>query len=74
MKKAEKQLLNECIRSISNTLEFYMYEKEACIHQLRERLDKTTMEECQKLISRVIEARHIKVLNCQRSKFDALYQ
>ena len=45
MKKAEKQSLNECIKSINNTLEFYMYEKEVCIQQLRERLDKTTMDE-----------------------------
>ena len=51
-----------------------MYQKEACIHQLREVLDKTTMEECQGLINTVIEARHNKGLECQRSKFDKLYQ
>ena len=29
IRKAERQLLNECIRSINNSLELYMYEKEA---------------------------------------------
>ena len=74
MKKAERQLLNECIRSINNTLELYMYQKEACIHQLREVLDKTIMDECQLLNNDIIEARHIKVLNHQRSKFDVLHK
>ena len=64
----------ECIRSINNTPELYMYHKEAFIHQLREVLDKTTMDECQLLINNITEARHIKVLDHQRSKFDVLYQ
>ena len=55
-------------------LELYMYQKEASIHQLREALDKTTMEECQELVNNVIETRRSKVLECQRSKFDILYQ
>ena len=48
VKKAERQLLNECTRSINNTLKLSMYQKEARIHQLRKVLDKTTMDECQK--------------------------
>ena len=72
--KAEQQLLNEHIRFINNTLELYMHQKEACIHQLREVLDKTTMEECQELVNTVIEASHNKVLEHQRSKFYILYQ
>ena len=74
MKKVERQFLKECIRSISNTLELYMYQKEACINQLREVLDISTMEENQELINTVIKARHSKVLESQRSKFDKLYQ
>ena len=73
IRKAEKQLLNECIRSINNQLELYMYEKEACFHQLEEKLDNNIMEEYQEFINRVVEARHQRVLDGQRSKFEALY-
>ena len=39
IKKTERKLLNECIRSINNTLELYMYEREAIVHQLEKKLD-----------------------------------
>ena len=72
IRKAERQLLNECIRSINNSLELYMYEKEAYFHLLREKLEKNTMEECQHFMNRVVEAKHQQVLVHQRSKFKAL--
>ena len=72
IRKAEKQLLNEHIRCINNSLELYVYEK-AYFHQLKEKLDNNTMEECQDFINRVVEARHQRVLDCQRSKFESLY-
>ena len=31
VRKAERQVLNECIRSNNNSLELYMYEKEASV-------------------------------------------
>ena len=58
----------------NNTLELYMYQKEACIQQMRGLLDKITMEKCQGLINSVIEARYSMVLDNQRSKFEILYQ
>ena len=72
IKKAERQLLNECIRSINNTLELYMYQKETNISHLREEIDQTSMEDCQELIKSVIEARHSKLFECQGAKFDKL--
>ena len=56
VERAERQLLNEHVRSINNTLELYTYQEEACVHQLREVLGKTIMDECQKLINNIIEA------------------
>ena len=35
IRKAERKLLNEHIRSINNSLELYMYEKEAIVQQIR---------------------------------------
>ena len=61
-------------KSTSNSLELYVYEKEAYFHQLEEILDKNTMKECQEFINRVIEARHERVLDHQRSKFESMYQ
>ena len=72
--RAEKQLLNECIRSINNMLEVYMYKREIYFHQLRELLDQNTFEECKNLINRVIECRHQRVLGWPKVKFEALYQ
>ena len=74
LRRAEKQLLNECIRSINNMLGVYMYKREVYFHQLRELLDQNTFEECQNLINRVIECRHQRVLGQQKAKFEALYQ
>ena len=72
IRRSKRQLLNECIRSISNTLELHKYQSEAYISQLKEELDQMTMEEYQELVKRVIEARHSKVLECQRVKYETL--
>ena len=45
-RKTERKLLNECIRSINNSLELYMYEKEATVQQLEDKPDHNSMEEC----------------------------
>ena len=33
IRRAEKQLVNECIRSINNMLEIYMYKRDTDFHQ-----------------------------------------
>ena len=64
LKKTERKLLNEHIRSINNTLELYMYEREAIVQWLEEKLDpnRDIIEECHVFIKRVIEARHQRVM------------
>ena len=58
IRKAEKQLLNEHIRSINNMIEIYMYKRDTYFHQLEGVRDQNTLEECQKLIKSIIECRH----------------
>ena len=75
IRKAERKLLNECIRSINNSLELYMYEKEAIVQQLEEKLDHNTiLEECKHFTERVVEVRHQRILDWQKRKFELLYQ
>ena len=74
IRRAEKQLLNERIRSINNQLELFMFNRDTCKNQLQGRLEKEIMEECEDLIKRVIENRHNMVLERQKSKFESLQQ
>ena len=74
IRRAEKQLLNECIRSINNQLELFMLNRDTCKNQLQGRIDNETMKECENLIKRVIETRHNMVLERQKSKFESLQQ
>ena len=76
IRKTERKLLNECIRSINNTLELHMYEREAIVQQLEEKLDpnKDIIEDCHSFIKRVIESRHLRVMTRQKRKFELLYQ
>ena len=61
IRRAEKQLLNECIRSINNQLEMFMFKRDTCSLKLKGLVDQKTMEECEKLIKNVIESRHKRV-------------
>ena len=72
--RAEKELLNECIRSNNNVIEIYMYKRDTYFHQLEGVLDQNTLEECQNLIKRLIECRHRRVLDRQKAKFEVLQQ
>ena len=79
IRKAERKLLNERVRSISNSLELYMYERDSIIQQLEEKLkmkqdQNNTLEECQDFIQRVIESRHHRVMVLQKRKFELLCQ
>ena len=65
IRRAEKQLLNEHIRSFNNTLELLMLKRDTCSQELKDILDKEedqkTFEDCSTLIKRVIECRHNRV-------------
>ena len=51
-----------------------MFRRDTCSLKLKELVDQKTMEECEKLIKNVIESRHEKVLERQRSRYEALHQ
>ena len=77
IKKTERKLLNECIRSINNTIEMYMYERESLVLQFEEKLEKNNqeiLEECHNFIKRVVESRHNRVMTWQKRKFELLVQ
>ena len=67
--RAEKQLLNERIRAISNTTEVNSWERDACINQLENVLDQKISKGCQAFISRIRKARHGSVWERQVAKF-----
>ena len=68
IKKTERKLLNERIRSINNTIELYMYERDSLVLQLEEKLDNNNtnnqeiIEDCHNFIKRVVESRHSRVM------------
>ena len=74
VRKAEKSLLNERIRSINNTIAMLKMQVYTCIHHLEEKLDKKSMEECYKFIDNKRELRHDKTMKCQIGKFERLQQ
>ena len=75
IRRAERKLLNEHIRSINNTPELYMYEKESICKQLEERLKHSTiLEDCKNFIQRIIESRYQRTMARQKRKFELLYQ
>ena len=67
IRRAEKQLLNECIRTINNMIELNMYKRDAYLHQLEGVSDQETLEEHKSFIKRIIESRHKRVLDRQTS-------
>ena len=74
IRRAEKQLLNEHIRSINNLLEMFMIKRDACFLKLKGLVDQETLEERDNIIKKVVESRHIRVLGRQKSKYEALHQ
>ena len=67
IRRAEKQLLNECIKSINNLLEMFMIKRHARFLKLKGLVDQETLKECDNLIKMVVESRHIRVLGRQKS-------
>ena len=78
IRNAEKQLLNEHIRSINNTIELLMLKRDTCSNKVKEIIlkkdDHNILEECNNLIERVKEYRHNSIMRRQKAKFEALIQ
>ena len=50
IRRAQRQLLNECVRTINNMIEINMFRRETYYNQLEEILDQGTMQECKTLM------------------------
>ena len=78
IRKAEKQLLNEGIRSITNTIELLMLKRDTCFNRVKEILlekdDHNTLDDCNNLIQRVKEYRYNSIMMRQKAKFEGLMQ
>ena len=70
--RAEKALLNERIRSITNTITMFKNLRDTCIGQLEDILDNAIMEECRTFIEIRRERRHLSTLERHPSKFRRL--
>ena len=70
--RAEKALLNERIRSITNTITMFKILRDTCISQLEDILDIEIMEECRTFIEIRRERRHLSTLERHLSKFRRL--
>ena len=66
------------MRSINNILGLLMLKRDTCSEKLKEILlnkdDPSTLEECNNLMKRVKECRHLRVMRRQKAKFEALLQ
>ena len=75
IKRAEKQLLNECVRTINNQLEMLMLKRDTCINKLKNIIrDQNLIQECEELMVKIVESRHLRVLEKQKSKYIVLHQ
>ena len=63
IRKAERVLLNERIRSINNSITMFKSLRDTHKNQLKSILDKKTMEECTDFIKTRREWRHLKTLD-----------
>ena len=61
IRKAERDLLNERIRSINNSITMFTYHRDTCMNLLKGILDKETMEGHINFIKIKRESRHLKL-------------
>ena len=74
VKKAERMLMNERIRSINNTITMLRWQIDTCINSLGSCIGMEVMEECHRFICLRRKRRHNKTLDRQIKKFNLLWQ
>ena len=74
LERAERQLANECVRSINNTIAMCTCLKDTCKTDLKDQISNFYYQECSKFIERVKETRHQTVLKRHLSKFERFWQ
>ena len=72
IKKTDRALLNERIRTINSTTEMLKCQCHTCRSELNKVLDRETMAECDKIMVKVKEDRHHKTLERLKAKLDQL--
>ena len=70
VKRAEKTLLNERIRSVNNMINMLKTQIDTCIEQLESRLEERVMEDCKIFINNKRETRHNNTMVRQILKFE----
>ena len=72
IKKTERLLLNERVRTINSTIEMLECQCHTCRSDLNKALDRDIMEECDKIMVKIKEDQHQKTLERQKAKLDWL--
>ena len=72
IRRDERALLNEQVRSINNSLAMFRELRDTCMNNLSTILEDERMRECESFIKTRREARHQKTLKRQMSKFERL--
>ena len=74
VRKAERMLMNERVRSIKNTITMFRWQIYTCINSLARCIGMEVMEECHRFISLRRQRRHKSTLERQIKKFNSLWQ
>ena len=72
IKKAELALLNERVRSINNSIAMFTMRRDTCMKQLKDNIDRETMDRCLRFIKEKREKRHLITFEQQVKKFNRL--
>ena len=73
IRKAERMLMNERVRSINNTIIMLNHQADTCINTLESTLNKDVMEKCHDFINHIRERRRFKTMERQKKKFEKLW-
>ena len=74
IRRAEKALLNERIRSINNTIYMLNLQKDTCITNLANKIEEEDLKNCHEFIEARREARHHETMERQIKKLERLCQ
>ena len=74
LRKAERMLMNERVRSINNTINMLNRQADTCIDLLESILSQDVMKICLEFINRTRERRHQKTMMRQIKKFEKLLE
>ena len=73
LRKTERMLRNERVRSINNTIIMLNCQADTCINTLESTLNKDVMEKCHDFINHIRQRRHYKTMERQKKKFEKLW-